>query len=284
MHQIFRDDGAMVAAALNNLIAPGSLRVTSIEEVSGDVTSLPLERRIDTVLVGTLDEVPCVLAIECQKEPDPDKHESWPYYVGYLLAKYSRPVSLIVVATSVRTAGWARKPIEVKIPQLGTTMVVRATVLGPDNNPLVKDVDQARANVPQAVFAALVNSGSPEAAGILEVLAEALNSVEVKVAKTYAEFLAAGLINPEVQRRWKVIMAKQAFAYQSELRTEWMDEGRTEGRTEGEAIALIRVMQARGVELSEQARARIRGCRDQAQLLEWLDRAATAASEAELLA
>jgi hypothetical protein len=225
-----------------------------------------------------------VLAIECQKEPDPDKHESWPYYVGYLLAKYSRPVSLIVVATSVRTAGWARKPIEVKIPQLGTTMVVRATVLGPDNNPLVKDVDQARANVPQAVFAALVNSGSPEAAGILEVLAEALNSVEVKVAKTYAEFLAAGLINPEVQRRWKVIMAKQAFAYQSELRTEWMDEGRTEGRTEGEAIALIRVMQARGVELSEQARARIRGCRDQAQLLEWLDRAATAASEAELLA
>jgi predicted transposase YdaD len=91
-------------------------------------------------------------------------------------------------------------------------------------------------------------------------------------------------------------MAKQAFAYQSELRTEWMDEGRVqgrtegiregrmEGRTEGEAIALIRVMQARGVELSEQARARIRGCRDQAQLLEWLDRAATAASEAELLA
>lgn len=60
------------------------------------------------------------------------------------------------------------------------------------------------------------------------------------------------------------------------------NEGRAEGRVEGEAQSVLRVLAARGVEVPDEARARIRGCTDLQQLDTWLDRAATATSITDL--
>ncbi|GLW62348.1 hypothetical protein Arub01_05920 [Actinomadura rubrobrunea] len=55
-------------------------------------------------------------------------------------------------------------------------------------------------------------------------------------------------------------------------------EGMAEGKVEGEAEMILTVLAARGVEVSDEVRARIRGCTDLEVLKEWGRRAATAES------
>lgn len=66
------------------------------------------------------------------------------------------------------------------------------------------------------------------------------------------------------------------------LRAEGEATGRAEGEVRGEAKALLRVLERRGVVLSEGQRATIEGCRDLEQLERWLDRALTVTSGEEL--
>jgi len=55
-------------------------------------------------------------------------------------------------------------------------------------------------------------------------------------------------------------------------------EGRAEGKLEGEAEALAVLLEARGLPMTAEHRARAAKCTDQAQLHTWLRRAATAES------
>lgn len=59
-------------------------------------------------------------------------------------------------------------------------------------------------------------------------------------------------------------------------------EGRAEGCLEGEAQALLRILHARGLSVSEAERARMVRCDDRATLDEWLERALTASRVAEV--
>ena len=59
-------------------------------------------------------------------------------------------------------------------------------------------------------------------------------------------------------------------------------EGRAEGRAIGEGEAVLKVLAVRGIEVSEDAHARISDCRDIQQLDAWLGRAVTATSVADL--
>ena len=61
------------------------------------------------------------------------------------------------------------------------------------------------------------------------------------------------------------------------------DEGRTEGRTEGEARALLTVLRGRGIAVPDVARDRILAEKDPVRLERWLERAAVAASIAEVI-
>jgi hypothetical protein len=61
-------------------------------------------------------------------------------------------------------------------------------------------------------------------------------------------------------------------------------KGEAVGEARGMARAVLRVLAARGVAVSELARAQIAGCRDEATLDRWLTRAALAESTDELLA
>ena len=60
-------------------------------------------------------------------------------------------------------------------------------------------------------------------------------------------------------------------------------EGKAEGRAEGEARALLAVLEARGLAVSEPLRQRILSCSDLARLETRLARAATATSASEVL-
>jgi len=67
-----------------------------------------------------------------------------------------------------------------------------------------------------------------------------------------------------------------------EGRAEGREEGREEGRAEGEIDSILAVLDARGLEISDEARERIRRCDDLNQLNTWIRRAATVSSADDL--
>ena len=72
-----------------------------------------------------------------------------------------------------------------------------------------------------------------------------------------------------------------------EFRSEFMRnvkaEGHAEGRAEGEARAVLTVLVARGIDVTDDARARIMSCTDVDQLDTWARRAATATTIDQVL-
>jgi len=73
-------------------------------------------------------------------------------------------------------------------------------------------------------------------------------------------------------------------ALRDEGKKEGRDLGRKEGRNEGKAAAILAVLGARGIEVLEEMRARIVGCRDGDVLDRWIVRAATASSAEDVVA
>jgi hypothetical protein len=59
-------------------------------------------------------------------------------------------------------------------------------------------------------------------------------------------------------------------------------EGEAKGHAEGEACMVLRVLAARGLEVSAKAREQVLSCTDTSQLETWVDRAAIAASVEEV--
>jgi hypothetical protein len=70
--------------------------------------------------------------------------------------------------------------------------------------------------------------------------------------------------------------------FRSDFLRNFADERRAEGRAQGEAKAVFTVLAARDIDVPDDARARIAGCTDLAQLETWVHRAATATSVNDL--
>ncbi|MEV4324614.1 hypothetical protein ACIG5D_06955 [Microbispora rosea] len=94
-----------------------------------------------------------------------------------------------------------------------------------------------------------------------------------------------------VKRLEEMVTTIQDFDYLGEKYfSHWVDkgreegraEGREEGRAEGEIDSILTVLDARGLEISDEARERIRRCEDLSQLSTWVRRAATVASADDL--
>jgi flagellar biosynthesis/type III secretory pathway protein FliH len=68
----------------------------------------------------------------------------------------------------------------------------------------------------------------------------------------------------------------------AEGRAEGEAKGKAEGRAEGEARIVLRILQTRGIELTNEQRELITGCTDLEQLETWGCRAVTADSAHEL--
>src|SRR5262249_20962676 len=81
----------------------------------------------------------------------------------------------------------------------------------------------------------------------------------------------------------EALMATRTYEYQSDFvrryvfqgRAEGRVEGRAEGEAKGRAKAVLMVLDARGVDVPDDARARITECSDLDQLDIWVRRAAT---------
>lgn len=187
---------------------------------------------------------------------------------------------LLVVCPDDATARWCAEPIDTGHPG----WVLRPLVVGPGVLPVVTDAEEA-ARLPElAVLSALAHGESQPR--VLDALYAALASAQdTEQAQLYADYVLAALPGA-ARRHLEELMATGTYEYQSDFARRYVEqgraEGREEGRAEGEARAVLRVLAARRVEVSEEVRERVLGCTDPEVLDRWLERALTARTAHDL--
>lgn len=143
--------------------------------------------------------------------------------------------------------------------------------------PVVADADEAGRASELVVLSAMAHGGDPGRGAVLDVLVGALAFVETQHAVLYAELVLAAL--PSTARRHlEALMSTHTYEYLSEYALKFV----AKGEAKGEAKAVLAVLEAQGVMVSEDARTRIGECRDLDQLDAWVRRAVTVDSIEDL--
>lgn len=237
-----------------------------------------MERRLDTLLqFDTTDGDSFLLAVEAQGKRDPKKAFSWPYYLAFLHAKYELPAVLLVVTQDTATARWAAEPLRIGIADW-TSLQVRPFVLGPHNVPVVTDVESAVEDIPLATLSAITHAKDENAGAILRVLCAALKKIDNETAFRFAELTELGLGPTPALHLWRDLMAADLSFFRSETSMRL----RAEGEIKGRADDIIRILEARGVELTDEQQEQVLTCRDLDILATWVVRAATVSAAEEL--
>ncbi|KPI29842.1 hypothetical protein OK074_6758 [Actinobacteria bacterium OK074] len=289
MHRIIQEDPGLFARAARTLGIPFADPVSS-EILSTDVgTTEPLERRVDTLLrIKTADSSEYLLAVEAQRKKDPEKHASWSYYLSYLYTKYKIPPVLVVVCHDRSTAAWAAEHVDIGPPQWNS-LTLRPLVLGPDSIPVFTTPEEVSRDIPMTVLSAVLHHQDPEIEAILEALAPAMRELQERdqdTAGRLIELTAQGLAAGSLADFWRKLVAADTSFFVSPLAEGLRDEGREEGREEGEAKGrardILRLLELRGVAVSDADRDRVASCTDLDLLARWFDRAAVGMTAAEV--
>jgi hypothetical protein len=239
-----------------------------------EVSSTPF--RADAVVtLNSTDHTGMAIVAEVQRRPDEDKPFTWPVYLSTLRARLRCPVLLVVLSPTRRVANWSAQPIDCGHP--GWTL--RPLVLGPDQIPKITDRAAAAASPELALLSAITHGRRRDGRQTLDAAVAAITSVDKDRGRVYHDIVLAAL--PKAARQYlENLMADTGYVFQSEfaLRHE------AKGKAEGEADALLTVLAARGIAVSDSIRERISGCRDLPLLKAWLTKAVTARTADELFA
>ena len=233
----------------------------------------PPEYRSDLVVVLETDGEPqFVVIVEVQLEKDDDKLYSWPAYLAVGRARYKCPAAVLVFSPVPSVATWAAQPIP-----LGPANTFRAHVFGPGGIPVVDDAQQARQDVELAVLSALCQERTsdkeevPRAAEAAAATLDACSTLPDDRAVLYSDLLLAWFSQAV---REALMSIPAGYQFQSEFARKHQALGRAE--------AVLAVLDARGLAVTDEQRKRIEGTTD----LEVLDRlvrnAATVDSTDEL--
>ncbi len=287
-HRIFQDHPEVLAPVFEALGLPPPLKAIA-EALTPDATELrPLERRVDTVLkVEPSEGDGFLLAIEAQTKRAPDKGANWAYYVSYLRAKFKLPVLLVTVCRNRPTATWAAGPFECRVGPW-STQVTRPFVLGPDTVPQITDESEVARQPALATLSAVVHSENQDIAAILELLARGMRSFDAATAKYWSELVEIGLEDTPARETWREL-EKMVITYFpgrgtvfEEAYLDGKAKGEAEGKAKGEAEGakgvgkgILRILELRGLPVSDDVRERITTCTDLARMDDWLDRAGT---------
>jgi hypothetical protein len=278
LHRIFQDDPSLLFRTFERLLDIPFPADCSVSVVDTDLTEMnPIERRADTVLRLKTQTDDHLIVIESQLSDRAEKASSWAYYVSYLHAKYRCPVTLFVVCQDDATARWARVPMKIGLDSR-PSLVLLPLVLGPDNVPMVTDVSEAAADLGLTVFSALTHGRSRRVTDILETLAAALDTIDIDTAKHFAELTEVGLGDTQARHLWRAMMSTKTYRFQSE----YAEMLRAEAKVEEAIHVLLRLLDRRGVAVSEAAREKITACTDTGLIEDWIDRAVTATTADEL--
>lgn len=259
-----------------------------VEVITSDATEFkPLARSIDTALrVKPADGDHFLLVVETQKVRDPKKEMSWPYYVAYLQSKHGLPVLLVVTCKNRATAKWAAGPFDCKA-RGWTVQRTYPLVLGPDNVPVITDERTVVDQPALAAFSVLTHADGPESDAILESVCRGFARLDPTDENFFFQFMDAGLGDTPAGKKWRQIMTFVNYfpgrgTVLERAYHEGEAKGEVKGKAEGKAEGILRVLEVRGLDVSDDVRERVTGCTDLDRLSDWLDRAVTVAEAEEL--
>lgn len=272
--ELFRHRPALAGELLGEILGLDIPHYDVARLDSAEATDpLPTEFRADAVVVLASHDTPVLaVVIEIQLRADPGKHWSWPAYVATLRSRLRCPTELLVVCSDATTATECAGSITLGISGSHLTPLV----IGPDRVPTVPARTPGPGVAERSVLAALAHGRHPDHYDVLDMLIDALATIETSQATLYLRLVHAAL--PQAARRHlEALMKTSIYDYESEL----FDELRAEGEARGEARgtvtarvqAVLTVLDAAAVDVSDEARTRITNCADLDQLETWLRRA-----------
>lgn len=279
---ILREHPDVVLALLRSVFDVDDASDVEVLPSSENLTeSSAPERRADLVVVQrrTGEAQPRrALVIEVQLQPDVRKRFAWPMYIVAARARWRCPVTLVVVALDEVTARWCAAPIQLD----ENDSRLCPLVLGPGRVP-VADHAVALRHPELAVLSLLAHRDEPSALQIGRAVLSACEHLDQDRAELYAD-IVMGFIHEAARRTLEVEMNLQNYEVRSEYLRKLKAEGRAEGRAEGLGRAVLEVLEARGLSVTDEQREMVTRCADVDTLLAWLQRAVTASRPDELFA
>jgi hypothetical protein len=237
------------------------------------VELIPVSYRADVLLLLLDSEPVFALVVEVQLGRDADKRFSWPLYVTAARARYRCPACLLVYAPEEGIAKWCAEAIELGQP--GSAF--RPLVCGPPAIPKVTNPAEAAQHPYRAVLSAVAHGWAPEAEAIGRAALRAVEAFPSDERATWEEVILAGL-NEAARKALEAWMNLQGYPEKSRF----YQLGEAAGEVKAEVKAVLKILAARGMPVSDGARARIAACTDPAVLERWIERAVTAATVDEL--
>jgi hypothetical protein len=258
---------------------------TAISQGPTDLTDVvPAKYLADAVVVvsdAASGEPALVILIEPQGRDDPTKEFSWPVYVTAVRrAAQCRRAVLLVICPDPDEAEKCRRIIRTGHPGFD----LAPEVIDPLNAP---GGDGASPYL--AIFAACMGAIDLEAEhGARQVLTairdtrastadrKRLTTIILKVASGAARQILEDMMTTI---DWKDDFVERYFEEIEQRAIEQaIEKGLEKGLEKGKAEYLLKILDARRIEVSDQQREQVNSCTDPAMLDRWFDRALTAAS------
>jgi hypothetical protein len=267
---LFRNRPELAPELLREALGIELPAYTEVRVESADLTEVvPAEYRADLVVLLVDGKPVLAIAVEVQLARDDRKRFTWPVYAAGLYARFECPAVVLVVTPAPEVARWAAEPI-----RLGPVSSFSALVLGPDAVPVVTDPARAEADPELGVLSAMAHGrGNVEQAVqiALAAIAGAKLVQDRDVSVLYFDLIDAAL--SEAARK-AFQMLPQGYEFQSETLRKNVATTK--------AAAVVAVLEAREIALSEEQKNRILTCLDIKLLDQWIRRAAIIGSADEL--
>jgi hypothetical protein len=152
-------------------------------------------------------------------------------------------------------------------------------VVGPKAVPVVRDADVALRDPELAVLSAMAHGkDAPDVAiSIATVALAACRHLDDERAMLYFDLINISL-GDAARAAFEDLMGQGTYQFQSDF----AKKHRAAGQAEGKAASVLQVLEARGIVVAAEQRARVLGCTDMTVLDRWIRRAVTVTTAEEL--
>ena len=208
--------------------------------------------------------------VEAQKRTLHDKPSQWARYAAQLWTFLRCPVDLLVICPDAKAAFWYARPVPTTLP--GYTHL--PIVLPPSAVPAIVSAKEAAARPAMAALSVAYHGANP---AVCRAFIGGLSQLPLDDAVKYNEH-AFNMAPLAVRRILEQLMTSDTWPVYSPFAKEHFGRG----KQEGEAEAILLVLEARGLEVTDAERARISGCANLRQLKKWVTRAVTAEKTSDL--
>jgi hypothetical protein len=244
---------------------------------------VPTEYHADAVVLLVAGKPVFGIILEAQLQDDGNKRFTWPMYAVSARARFRCPFVLLVVTPDAATARWAAQSVD-----LGGGNIWRPFVVGPEGVPVITEPDRAAREPQLAVLSVMAHGRGADvqtAVAIASAAAAAAAGLPEGLRMLCFALIESSL-GEAARKSFEMLPQGQQF-FSETMRKSFAEgeaKGQARGEAKGEAQALLRVLDRRGLAVSNDQRERILACTDIATLEGWLDKAVTASSTDELFA